>query len=155
MKTLRLLLCLVFLLSVNLSLSQEIEEEYPLSDQDIIDNASLDDLMISCYVCHNPRIKSHDNMIAPPLISVKYIYKLRYPSKKEFTNKMTAFVLNPDNQKAIMQGPVMKFGVMPEMPMDETQVRRIAQYIYSHEIEEPIWFSDYFEQKHGISWPGQ
>ncbi len=68
---------------------------------------------------------------------------------------MTEFVLHPDNQKAIMQGPVMKFGVMPEMPLDSTQVRRISEYIYSNKIEEPVWFSEYFENKHGMKWKGQ
>jgi cytochrome c553 len=115
----------------------------------------LSTLMISCYVCHNPRIKSHDDIIAPPLAAVKYMYKFKYPAREDFINQMTDFVLEPNNQKAIMQGPVMKFGAMPDMPLDADQVRSIVGFIYDNQIEEPVWFPDYFQQRHGMKWSGQ
>lgn len=112
-------------------------------------------LVMTCYVCHNPRVKSHDNVIAPPLVAVKYMYKIRYKEKETFVNKMTDFIMYPTNQKAIMQGPVMKFGVMPDMPMEEEQVRQIVSYLFDNEIEEPAWFAEYFKKRHGMEWKGQ
>jgi len=28
-----------------------------------------------CYICHNPEVKSHDQMLAPPMMAVKKHYK--------------------------------------------------------------------------------
>lgn len=123
-------------------------------DRDQVSKEVLSALMITCYVCHNPRVKEV-NTIAPPLAAVKYVYKTRYPEKQEFVDQVTDFVMNPNNQKALLQGPVMQFGVMPEMPLNEQQVRSIVTYIYDNKIEEPEWFPSYFENKHGMKWTGQ
>lgn len=111
--------------------------------------------MNSCYVCHNPNIKSHTDIIAPPLVAIKYIYKLRYPDRSQFIEKMVDFVLSPNNQKGIMQGPIMRFGVMPELPLDSATVRQVTAFIYDNEIIEPDWFPEYFESRHGIKWDSQ
>lgn len=152
MKTTALTLALLFafnFFSLNAQDSQKDVLTTPPSEE------VLSALMYSCYVCHNPRVKSHDDIIAPPLIAVKYMYKFKFPEKEVFVEKMTDFILEPNNQKAILQGPVMKFGAMPDMPMDPTMVRSIAEYIYDNEIEEPVWFPEYFESRHGQKWKGQ
>lgn len=120
-----------------------------------ISEETLSTLMITCYVCHNPRIKNEKDIIAPPLVAVKYRYKTRYPEKSAFVDAITDFVMEPTNQKALMQGPVMQFGVMPDMPLNESQVRSIAAYIYEQKIEEPAWFPAHFQAQHGIEWKGQ
>ena len=38
-----------------------------LSNQDI-----LKSMQTNCYVCHNPAVKSHDEILAPPLAAVKF-----------------------------------------------------------------------------------
>ena len=154
MKSSIFILALIFLFGTPKLFAQDTDDEYPVLDNTFTEE-NLSTLIVTCYVCHNPRIKSHENIIAPPLVAVKYLYNMRFPSKESFTNKMTEFVLNPNNEKSIMQGAVMKFGVMPDMPLDAMQVRRIVEYIYSNEIEEPVWFPAYFEERHAIKWQGQ
>lgn len=110
---------------------------------------------MTCYVCHNPRVKSHDDIIAPPLVAVKYRYKTLYPKKEDFVKAMTGFIKEPTAEKSIMPGPVKRFGPMPQMPLDPEQVNKIVNYLYDHEIEEPIWFAEHYKDQHGSNWEGQ
>ncbi len=150
LSTLILLTALVFQ-----SFSQTTSSQNSVLGDDQISEEVLSALMITCYVCHNPRIKAESDVIAPPLVAVKYMYKNKFPEKQLFVDKVTDFVMEPNNQKALMQGPVMRFGVMPDMPLNEQQVRKIASYIFDNEIEEPIWFPSHFAEKHGMEWQGQ
>jgi hypothetical protein len=112
---------------------------------------TLKALMLTCYVCHNPRVKQM-NIIAPPLVGVKYHYKIKYPEKSEFVSKMVDFIMEPTLDKAILDMPVTRFGVMPDMPMEEDQVRQIVNYIYDNPIETPTWFPAHFEAMFGKKW---
>lgn len=94
-------------------------------------------------------------MIAPPMVSVKYIYKLRYPGDDDFVDMMTYFVLEPNDKTAIMQGRVLTHGAMPDLSFDEDEVRKIARYILENEIEVPSWYPEYFEKKYGDKWVSQ
>ncbi|TRX51177.1 c-type cytochrome [Fulvivirga sp. M361] len=140
---------LTFGVSINCAFSQ-------IMTGDTVDTkAVLVSLRMNCYACHNPKVTSHDYIMAPPLVAVKYRYKLKYPDKEAFTANMTDFMLKPSREKAIMPGPVERFGVMPQIPIDAEQLKKIAAYIYDHEIEEPSWFPAHFEEKHGAKWGGQ
>lgn len=145
----------MILLGSSTTLAQTEAKKYAKDQEVALPGDDMRILMNTCYVCHNPRVKSHDDIISPPLAAVKYIYKFKYPEKEEFVERMTDFVLNPDNRKAIMQGPVMRFGVMPEMPLDSIEVRLISEFIFDNEIEEPSWFPEYFEKRHGVAWKNQ
>lgn len=149
---------LVILLSSFILLTHQVYSQAIDEKESIIESPSnevISALMVSCYVCHNPSVKYAKDVIAPPLVMVKHIYKMRYPEEELFVEKITDFVMYPTNLKAIMQGAVMKFGVMPDMPLDETQVRQIAAYIYKNEVIEPNWFPEEFESRFGEKWKGQ
>lgn len=123
--------------------------------QDVLKTKPTDEtlkaLMLTCYVCHNPRVKQ-SNIIAPPLVGVKYHYKKAYPDKETFVNKVVTFIMDPTEDKALLDMPVARFGVMPDMPMDEDQVRQIVSYIYDNPIEVPTWFPAHFEAMYGEKW---
>ncbi|MFY0600230.1 MAG: hypothetical protein JXR03_11205 [Cyclobacteriaceae bacterium] len=155
MKSLCYILFILIILNNCTLIAQPQIQKDSIDQEEIVSKALTKALLNSCYVCHNPSVKSHDDIISPPLVSIKYIYKLKYPEKEIFVKKMTDFVLEPSNRSAIMQGPVMRFGVMPDLPLKADEVRRIATYIYENEIEEPSWFPEHFEERHHIKWEGQ
>lgn len=141
----------LFALTLTIS-SATAQEMFKASDSS---DENLSALMMTCYVCHNPRVKSHDDIIAPPLVAVKYRYKSQYSEKEAFVDAITSFIMNPTAETALMRGPVRRFGPMPQMPMDEGMVKKIVAYIYDNEIEEPEWFSEHFKEQHGEDWQGQ
>ena len=38
----------------------------------------------NCFTCHNPAATSHDDMLAPPLVGMKYKYQQAFPSRDTF-----------------------------------------------------------------------
>lgn len=96
----------------------------------------------NCYICHNPTAPSHDAIIAPPLAAVKMRYNRQYQTKAEFVENMTAFLLNPTKEKALMYGAVDRFGIMARSVLDEKTIREIAVYIYENKLEEPPWLKE-------------
>lgn len=99
-------------------------------------------LKSNCYLCHNPNAPSHDAIIAPPLAAVKLRYNRQYQTQDEFVNNMTAFLINPTKEKAIMFGAVDRFGIMPKTAVDEKTLRELVEYIYSNNLEEPPWLKE-------------
>jgi hypothetical protein len=99
-------------------------------------------LKANCYLCHNPAAPSHDAIIAPPLAVAKLRYNRQYQTKDEFVDSMTAFLINPTKEKAIMYGAVDRFGVMPRSTVDEKTLREIVEYIYNNKLEEPSWLKE-------------
>lgn len=98
-----------------------------------------------CYTCHNPKTASHDEIIAPPLFGIKNQYLKRYPEEKEFQLAMSEFVANPNEDKALMKGPIKRFGLMPKPPVSEEDLKVIIEYIRKNELEKPTWY----DQHHG------
>ncbi len=126
-------------------------ENVVLSEQE-----GLRRLTTYCNACHNPSSESHDNILAPPMAAVKYRWLQEYPDKEEFVEKMTAFVLIPSEEAALMRGPVKRFGLMPKLgalPPDKMQ--ELVTYIYDNELRTPSWFPAHFEEEHGKPWEGQ
>lgn len=118
----------------------------------ISSEAGLIGLQTNCYTCHNPNTESHDQMLAPPLAGIKYKYMSLYPEEEEFINKMSEFVVLPTKEKALMKGPVKRFGLMPKPALQEEEIRELVKYIYNNDLEIPKWFSGHFEAQHGIKW---
>ncbi|MCB0631548.1 MAG: c-type cytochrome [Saprospiraceae bacterium] len=106
----------------------------------------------NCYVCHNPAAPSHDEIVAPPLVAAKWRYSQSYSERAAFIENMTAYVHQPAADKALMRGPVRRFGVMPPTTLSEDTIRSIVTYIYDNELEAPDWFAGHFEEEHGASW---
>jgi len=92
-----------------------------------------------CYVCHNPKSKSHDEIIAPPLWGIKKHYLQAFPKRIDFEKAMLGFIENPTQDKALMKGPVRRFGVMPKPMVSKEDIQKIVSYIYTNELENPPW----------------
>lgn len=90
-----------------------------------------------CYVCHNPNVTSHDQMLAPPIMMVKKHYKPAYPNKQDFIDAIVSWVHHPSKEKALMPGAVRKFKIMPPLAYPENDLKIIAEYIFDNEQEKP------------------
>lgn len=101
-----------------------------------------------CYACHSPISSSHDAIIAPPMAAVKWRYGRTYRTKKEFVEAVVSWSMNPDKDKALMRGAVDKFQQMPKQVFVEEDLKKIASYIYDHELEEPEWFAAHEKEMH-------
>jgi len=103
----------------------------------------------NCYACHSVTSKSHDEIIAPPMVAVKRRYQMSYTSKEDFVNAVVNWTKDPKEEKALMRGAVQQFKVMPTQVFKEDDLQKIAAYIYDNKIERPEWFEAHFEEEHG------
>ncbi len=101
-----------------------------------------------CYACHSVITKSHDEIIAPPMIAVKKRYSMQFDNKEDFVKAVVAYAGHPDAKNALMTGAISKFKAMPMQNFREEDLTKIATYIYENEIETPVWFQDHFKQNH-------
>ncbi|MCF6182528.1 c-type cytochrome [Lutibacter sp.] len=103
-------------------------------------------LKTTCYACHNPNTKNHDNIIAPPMIAVKKMYSMRYNTKDTFVNAIVSWASNPKEENSLMKGAVNRFKVMPKQGFKKEDLTKIATYIYENKIETPSWFAEHEKQ---------
>ncbi|TFV94593.1 c-type cytochrome [Algoriphagus kandeliae] len=133
------------------------ENQIPQNQQFLkSENPDVEGLLLlqkHCYTCHNPKSKSHDEIIAPPLWGVKNHYLKAYPEKEPFTEAMKSFVQNPNEEKALMKGPIKRFGLMPKPMISDTDLEKIVNYLYENEIENPAWHIEKDNHKNGSEWP--
>ena len=101
-----------------------------------------------CYVCHSPSA-SHDDRIAPPMIAIKKHYISSETTKEEFIESIQNFVINPTKETTKMRGAVKRFGVMPKQIFAADDIKKIAEYMFDNEIEEPDWFESHFNEEKG------
>jgi cytochrome c553 len=101
-----------------------------------------------CYVCHSPSA-SHDDRIAPPMIAIKKHYISSETTKEEFVQSIQNFVKNPKEETTKMRGAVRRFGVMPKQVFLENDIKKIAEYIFENDIEQPEWFESHFNEEKG------
>ena len=101
-----------------------------------------------CYVCHDATT-SEENRIAPPMIAVKRRYLMGGKTKNEFINDILAWSKKPSLEKSKMPGAVERFGVMPYLPYPDEDIRKIAEYLYDYEIDQPDWFEEHYQKNHG------
>lgn len=118
-------------------------------NKDIVQNHPGKKLMENkCYVCHSPSA-SHDDRIAPPMIAIKKHYISSEITKEEFVQSIQNFVKNPKEEAAKMRGAVKRFGVMPKQVFLEDDIKKIAEYIFENDIEQPEWFESHFNEEGG------
>jgi hypothetical protein len=122
------------------------------SIQLISDEVGIKLLQTNCYSCHNPNSESHDNMLAPPLAGIKHKYKTLFQEEELFVAQMAAFVHNPTKDKALMKGPVRRFGLMPKTALSKSEIEKIVTFIYHTELPVPSWFSEHYEEEHQVKW---
>lgn len=151
----------IILLSIGIALFAcgKAKEEVKIKDKNILINkeASLINsndpgyvlMKNNCYVCHNPNTKSHDEVIAPPFAAVKRRYSMQYKNKDVFVNAVVNWVLDPNEDKALMRGAVNQYKVMPKLVLEKNKLEKIANYLYDNDIEQPVWFEDHFNDMHG------
>lgn len=113
-----------------------------------INSEGLTLLQQKCYACHSIISTSHDEIIAPPMVAVKRRYKMSYVSEEEFVTAVTAWVLDPKKENALMKGAVKNFNVMPKQPFNKNEIIKIATYMYNNTLETPAWFETHFKEEH-------
>lgn len=142
------LLILIFSVScTNNKVSKEAVEQ----NISLVNDAGNEGLVLmqqKCYACHSVISKSHDEIIAPPMIAVKKRYMMTYKTKAEFVQAFQNWTDNPTAEKALMRGAVNKFKVMPKQVFDKKEIGKIAAYIFENEIETPSWFNAHFKEQH-------
>ena len=135
--------------------------EVKLSEEDLQQIADLPKLTAEqghsllsthCYSCHSPKSGSHDDMLAPPLAGIKNRYQMSFPERAVFVHQFAQFVAQPSEEKAVMRGPVRRFGLMPPTTLSKDSIWALAAYVYDNELPVPNWFPEHFEEKHGASW---
>lgn len=104
-----------------------------------------------CYVCHNPSAPENGQRIGPPMVAVKAHYLDVYKDKDAFVKGVVEFVKSPSEQNTKMRGAVRRFGLMPSQQFDEGEIRKIAEYIFDYQIEEPDWFKEHWMGRRGDS----
>ena len=112
------------------------------------ENEDLQLFKQTCYACHSVVSKSHDEIIAPPMAAVKMRYLMSYPEREDFINAVVSYASDPKAENALMFGAVQQFKAMPKQNFKEEDLKRIAAYIYDHDIEQPEWFNDHFAEEH-------
>ncbi|MGG8498124.1 c-type heme family protein [Tenacibaculum sp. TC6] len=132
------------------------QKETPISttqNNSIIVNSSVTHpgkklLETKCFVCHSPKT-AHDERIAPPMVAIKAHYIDENTSETTFTKEFLNFVQNPTKENAKMYGAVKRFGVMPYQKFEEKDLKKIANYLFNYEIEEPEWFKEHWKSEQG------
>ena len=97
-----------------------------------------------CYLCHSPTAPEKEGRIGPPMIAVKAHYSQDYDSREAFIDAMVAFVLEPKLESVKLKGANKRFGLMPKALYDETEIEKIAAYLYDYQIDEPEWFQEHW-----------
>ncbi len=100
----------------------------------------------NCFVCHSPNAKM-EVRLAPPMEAVKRHYIDKETKEEEFTVDLIKFINNPAEENTKMPGAVKKFGVMPKMSFSENELKAIAHYIYTTELEKPDWFDKHYQEE--------
>lgn len=112
-----------------------------------INNEAAYELMAkNCFACHSPE-GSMDSRMGPPMIAIKKHYINDETTLEKFTADLVAFVNNPSEEDAKMPGAVKRFGLMPKMDFNDTDLKTIAKYLFENEIDEPAWFQKHYEEE--------
>jgi len=103
----------------------------------------------NCYACHSVTSKSHDEIIAPPMVAIKRRYQMSTETRGDFIDAIVKWAKDPKEENALMYGAVQQFKVMPKQAFNEEDLLIIASYIYDNDIEQPDWFGAHFKEQHG------
>jgi len=87
-----------------------------------------------CLACHDAELTPPQ---APPMFAVQQFYKTSTADRVAFIEQMTAFVMQPTEEKAKLTMAVQHKGVMPDLGAEEKDVREIAGYIYDTTFAPP------------------
>ena len=148
MKTLLMKTVVILLIFSSCNKQNETKLETDFSSTTEINNdpEGLKLMKQNCNTCHSVTSKSHDEIIAPPMIAVKKRYLMQYNTREDFVNAIVAYTNDPKAENALMFGAVNKFKAMPKLNYNINDLKKIASYVYDNEIEAPKWFQSHFQQ---------
>jgi mono/diheme cytochrome c family protein/cytochrome c556 len=84
-------------------------------------------LQENCLSCHGADL---DPPLAPPMFGVQKRYKMDSADRAEFIRKITEFVQQPSQEKALMKRAIKHVGLMPEVDVAEDDLQKIVTYIH-------------------------
>lgn len=87
-----------------------------------------------CADCHMPTSKKRT---APPFFAVVKHVKKNYPDKAQFVQRIVEWVAQPNAEQALMACAVKHHGVMPALNYTDSDVKKIAEYLYTAELTRP------------------
>ncbi|MGD8913285.1 MAG: cytochrome c [Candidatus Thiodiazotropha sp.] len=99
-----------------------------------------------CIACH--QIQGPPK-IAPPVFGVINHVRNVYPEREAFVKRIVDWVDKPDPKDALMPGAVLRFGIMPKLGYPREDVRKIAEFLYDHQVNLPQWYIEHYRQQHG------
>ena len=105
--------------------------------------ALFNKLCISCHQVEGTPIN------APPIFAVINHVKSAYPEREAFVNRVVEWVKEPNPDDVLMPGAARRFGLMPKQPYSESEVRKVAEYLYDKKFQMPEWYREHFRQMHG------
>lgn len=88
----------------------------------------------ACNICHNQAI---DPPLGPPMWGVQRRYKRNSLDKDDFIKSMVEFVKAPSMEKALHTEAINRLGLMPQVPLPEKTLIKIATYIFEENFQPP------------------
>jgi len=124
------------------------EQENSAPEEEIVYNEEQSELPdgfklleTTCINCHSPNPENEVN-VAPTLANIKSSYLASFENETDFINAMQTFLLAPNAENAIMTEAIAKYGIMPQMSLQETQAKAIAKYILQNKVEDVDWYAN-------------
>ncbi|MCS5622848.1 MAG: cytochrome c, partial [Candidatus Marinimicrobia bacterium] len=99
-----------------------------------------------CSSCHSVE---REDSLAPPVFGIVNHTKKAYPDREDFIERIVDWVLEPDVSQSIMPGAVKRFGLMPKLPYSESDITKIAEYLYDDKLLLPEWYKHHYKKEHG------
>ena len=150
LKNKALLMLLVFLVfSCKKKPASEVSSVEQQVEQTPVQHEGKKLMETKCYLCHSPSEPEKGKRIGPPMVGVKGHYLEEFKDKESFVNAISDFVKAPSQEKVKLKGAVKRFGVMPYQHYPEQEIRKIAEYMFEYQIEEPEWFKEHWEERRG------
>jgi hypothetical protein len=102
-----------------------------------------------CMGCHVIDGVGGEKKSAPPMYAVWHHYRQAHPDKASFVAAVSAWLQQPQSDKAMMSGAIKKFGLMDKLEIDESHSRSVAEYLYDRSFAVPEWYLVHFDKLHG------
>jgi len=92
--------------------------------------SSSNPYLTMCLACHLPPEKGCKGRKAPPFRGVLQHYRNSFNNNEEAMIKAIAsFVRSPDEEKSLMPGAQIKFGLMPPLPLPKPELENTIRLI--------------------------
>ena len=99
-----------------------------------------------CSSCHSVE---RESSLAPPVFGIVNHTKKAFPDREDFIERIVDWVSEPDASQSVMPNAIKKFGLMPKLPYSESDVTKIAEYLYDDKLLFPKWYQHHYNKKHG------